>query len=333
MTVNNLCFCNNVSGLFEALGYTYDPNEWRLFIDASKRSLKAVLLHNGNIQPSIPLAHSVHLKESYQNMVILMNAIKYDTHNWKICGDLKVIGLLLGMQSGFTKYCCFLCLWDSRDTKHHYKQQIWPPRHTFTPGKENIAAEPLVDSANILLPPLHIKLGVMKNFVKALDKSGPAFQYLTAKFPSISDAKLKEGIFIGPQIRQVLLDTDFEAKLKPVELRAWTSFKSLCDNFLGNKKVDNYGEIVKRLLTTFQKLGARMSLKIHFLHSHLDFFPSNLGDVSDEMGERFHQDISQMEKNYQGKWNANMMGDFCWMLKKETPAGEHSRSGKRKFLE
>ena len=46
-----------------------------------------------------------------------------------------------------------------------------------------------------------------------------------------------------------------------------------------------------------------MSLKIHFLHSHLDFFPEDCGAVSDEHGERFHQDISSMEKRYQGKWN------------------------------
>jgi len=37
------------------------------------------------------------------------------------------------------------------------------------------------------------------------------------------------------------------------------------------------------------------------LESHLDFFPENLGKVSDEHGERFHQDILAMEKRYQGK--------------------------------
>ncbi|GFN98208.1 Pol polyprotein [Plakobranchus ocellatus] len=50
-----------------------------------------------------------------------------------------------------------------------------------------------------------------------------------------------------------------------------------------------------------------MSLKIHFLHNHLDFFPANLGAVSDEHGERFHQDISKMERNYQGRWDPAMM--------------------------
>jgi len=52
-----------------------------------------------------------------------------------------------------------------------------------------------------------------------------------------------------------------------------------------------------------------MCLKIHFLESHLDFFLENLGEVSDEHGERFHQDIMSMEKRYQGKWTSRMLAD------------------------
>lgn len=69
-----------------------------------------------------------------------------------------------------------------------------------------------------------------------------------------------------------------------------------------------------------------MSLKIHFLHSHLDFFPDNLGDESDEHGERFHQQMKQMEFRYQGKWDQAMMGDYCWFLLRET----HSLHKKQK---
>jgi hypothetical protein len=54
-----------------------------------------------------------------------------------------------------------------------------------------------------------------------------------------------------------------------------------------------------------------MSLKIHFLDSHLDFFPHNLGKVSDEHGERFHQDIAVMESRYQGHEGPNMLADYC----------------------
>ena len=39
-----------------------------------------------------------------------------------------------------------------------------------------------------------------------------------------------------------------------------------------------------------------MSIRMHYLHSHLDRFPENCGDVSDEQGERFHQDIKGMER-------------------------------------
>ena len=53
----------------------------------------------------------------------------------------------------------------------------------------------------------------MKNFVKALHKNGAAFQHLSTVFPGLSAAKLKEGIFVGPQIREVLKDTDFEELL------------------------------------------------------------------------------------------------------------------------
>jgi len=42
-------------------------------------------------------------------------------------------------------------------------------------------------------------------------------------------------------------------------------------------------------------------MKLHYFHSHIDFFPENLGDVSEEQGERFHQDIQEIERRYQGK--------------------------------
>ena len=72
-----------------------------------------------------------------------------------------------------------------------------------------------MDMNKVILPPLHIKLGL--NFGKALHKNGAAFQHLSTVFPGLSAAKLKEGIFVGPQIREVLKDTDFEELLKGTE--------------------------------------------------------------------------------------------------------------------
>jgi hypothetical protein len=325
---NTMCYCTDINGLMTELGCEYKSDEWRLFIDSSKSSLKAVLLFNGNTKPSIPVVHAVEMKETYETMQILLQLIKYDEHRWNICGDLKVIGLLLGMQSGYTKHCCFLCLWDSRDDKSHYERKLWPARNTYVPGKESVKYDPLVESTKVLLPPLHIKLGLMKNFVRGMDKNGNGFQYLKSKFPKISDAKLTAGIFIGPQIREILCDQGFSDALSVKELAAWNSFKLVVSNFLGNHKADNYKQLVDDLLCHYRNMGCRMSLKMHFLHSHLDFFPENLGAVSDEHGERFHQDISVMERRYQGRFEPNMMGDYCWFLQRET-ATSHKR--KRKY--
>ena len=66
-------------------------------------------------------------------------------------GDM-VIGLLMGMQAGFTKYCCFLCLWDSRAVSKHYKQKDWGSRSTFVPGEHSIQENPLVDMNKVLFP-------------------------------------------------------------------------------------------------------------------------------------------------------------------------------------
>ncbi|UYV73797.1 hypothetical protein LAZ67_11000938 [Cordylochernes scorpioides] len=142
----------------------------------------------------------------------------------------------------------------------------------------------------------------MKNFVKAIDLNTSGFAYLKQKCSSISDTKIKVGIFIGPQIRELLQDRNFQNSFNEVEAAAWNSFRNVCKNFLGSVKVENYRDIVNDLLLSYKALGCNMSLKIHFLHSHLDFFPENLGAVSDEPGERFHQDISSMEKRYQ-KWH------------------------------
>ena len=78
--------------------------------------------------------------------------------------------------------------------------------------------------------------------------------------------------------------------------------------------------MIDDMLKAYEQLGARTSLKMHFLFSHLDFFPPNLGKVSDEQGERFHQDISIIERLYRGRFGINMMGDFFWYLQVKAKA-------------
>ena len=105
-----VCYCSNINGLFEALESEHHSNDWRWFIDLSKASLKAIYLNNGNEKPSISLVHATALKETHKTMELILHLINYSAYNWNICGDLKVISLLLGMQMGYTKHQCFLCL-------------------------------------------------------------------------------------------------------------------------------------------------------------------------------------------------------------------------------
>jgi hypothetical protein len=92
-------------------------------------------------------------------------------------------------------------------------------------------------------------------------------------------------------------------------LHNMASIKKCYKELFGNRKAENYHEIVSDFLMAYKAMGCNMSLKVHFLDSHLDFFPENLGTVSNEHGERFHQDIYNMEKRYQGKWSLSMLAD------------------------
>ena len=169
----------------------------------------------------------------------------------------------------------------------------------------------------------------MKNFVKAMDQEGDGFKFLKDFFGAHeSDAKLKAGIFVGPEIRKLILNEEFDLRLNPIEPAAWNALKSVVANFLGNHRHEQYADMVDNMLKAYEQLGARISLKMHFLHSHLDFFPPNLGEVSDEQGERFHQDISVIEGRYQGRFDANMMGDFCWDLQRESKGSSYKRKTK-----
>ena len=127
----NICYCKAIEGLMTELGCEHNPARWRLFIVSSKTSLKAVLLHNGNIKPSIPVSYSILRKETYDTMKILLDILEYSKYDWKICSDMKVLSLLFGLQLGYTKHMCFFCIWNSREDSSHYAVKEWPTRQSL----------------------------------------------------------------------------------------------------------------------------------------------------------------------------------------------------------
>ncbi|XP_058848577.1 uncharacterized protein LOC117424572 [Acipenser ruthenus] len=239
-----------------------------------------------------------------------------------------MVAFLMGLQGGFTKFPCYLCLWDSRDTKAHYHRRDWPQRTEFSVGRNNVNWEPLVDPRKVLMPPLHIKLGLMKQFVRALDKESAAFKYLQDFFPKLSEAKVKAGVFVGPQIKKILECNEFPKKLTSKEKAAWNSFVAVVRGFLGNHKAENYVELVETLVKNYGTMGCRMSLKVHILDAYLHKFKENMGAYSEEQGERFHQDILDFERRYQGQYNENMMGDYIWGLIRESDLQYNCKSRK-----
>ena len=89
--------------------------------------------------------------------------------------------------------------------------------------------------------------------------------------------------------------------MNKLESKTWRLFVTVTKNFLGNERSADYVSLVQNLLDNYRDIGAKMSIKVHFLDSHLDRFPENCGELSDEQGERFHHDIKSLEERYQGR--------------------------------
>ena len=169
-----------------------------------------------NLFSVILIGHSVSFKKDYGDIKRVFELLKYDEHKWIICVDLKMFCFLLGQQKEVFSQDCFLCMWDSQARKNHWVKREWPLREQLTPRVANVVHEPLVDREKFVFPPLRIKFGLIKQFIKPLDYDDDSF-----KFSQLNDGKK----------------------------RARLSFKSIVTGFLGNEKSENYREIVQELFS------------------------------------------------------------------------------------
>ncbi|GBP43437.1 hypothetical protein EVAR_16011_1 [Eumeta japonica] len=106
----------------------------------------------------------------------------------------------------------------------------------------------------------------MKQFVKKLDETSEAFGYLRKFFPKLSEAKVKTGVFVGPQIKQIFADEKFSTLLNRSQKASWNSFKAVVSWFLGYNKAEYYKKLVEDMRKNFKAMGCRVSLKVHTLH-------------------------------------------------------------------
>lgn len=82
-----------------------------------------------------------------------------------------------------------------------------------------------------------------------MNKDGERFDYLIHNFPCMSEAKIKEGIFVGPQMEQRFQDASSKNELNAVK----KIFEKVC------KKIVCEPESLKKL--------QRNCGRIYFLHS------------------------------------------------------------------
>ena len=119
-------------------------------------------------------------------------------------------------------------------------------------GVKNVERKSLVDSKKVLLLPLHIKLGLMKQFLKALSKEGETFKCFCGEFLGLSKAKLKEGIFVVTGIRKLMRDPNFVDKMETKERAAWTFFKIVVPVSLETPKIQTTRPLSQTCSTTLR---------------------------------------------------------------------------------
>lgn len=119
---------------------TYDSfifhlSSWSISVEIiywfKKEKFKRCRINNGNVLPSIPVAHSVIFKELYENLDFLLSKIKYPNFKWQICGDFKIASMLLGQQGCYAKMPWFLCEWDSWAKYQHWIRKEWLTKKQF----------------------------------------------------------------------------------------------------------------------------------------------------------------------------------------------------------
>lgn len=157
------------------------------FIERLIQGLTAVLLSNGNQKPSIPVTYAIGMKETWKHgQNSHCNAMWPVQVRWKIQRGLHQIVFVCGT---------------ARPQQNTMNGQT-SLNMTFSLLVRNVAHMLLI-TLRYCFRQLHIKLGLMKNLVKDMDKSRPVILHLKQTFlPQLSNAKLKEGIFTDPQIQQ-----------------------------------------------------------------------------------------------------------------------------------
>ena len=172
------------------------------------------------------------------------------------------------------------------------------------------------------MPPLHIKLGLIRQFVTALDKDSAAFKYLQVLFPKLSEAKVKAGIFAGPQIKKIIECDEFIKLLSRKQKTAWNSFVAL---FIASW-------VIKRLKTMCScfRLSERITPKwdAEYLSKSKSL---TLILKNSRRTWKLPSRYNGLWRCLQGQYNENMMRDYIWGLIRESDL-QYTRNSRKLLI-
>ena len=215
------CFVyqHNIQGLLQKLGIPmYNWNEWWLFIDSLKRSLKHVL-HDGNQYGAVPIGDLVSLQGEHgdikSNWVVTISQTQLDHLYWPYNGRLPSWSATwLYQESAFCEYGL-----TELEIKHWVARNWLSRPQTWWSQYTTWATWWYKESC--ILASAH-QTGFNKKFVKALKTEGDCFKYLILAFPGLSVEKIKAGVFDGPQIWQLIKDDNFIRTISELEKNTWS---------------------------------------------------------------------------------------------------------------
>lgn len=308
------CFCKDVPTLIKLITGSYDPDDFLLFLDGSVSGLKVALLKTNGVIPPIPLCLWNNCAESYATVQKVFNDLKYSEHQWKICADFKMLQILMGLRSGGNiRHPCIFCEFHAQ-SKERFDKIDWKYRDTFTVGAFSVQNPPLAQSNQIVLPVLHIKLGIFKQYIKYLNNEA-ALQSLISIFPRTTATKLHSGILTGPQVDKIAELPEFVNTLSTDENMCRLAILAVFRKVLVPHSTDvlEKRKLVDKMIALFKKLNINYSPKLHYIDIHLPELLERQFQVSDQHGERLHQTFKSFDSRYAGKSLTNKILDYIWM--------------------
>lgn len=122
------------------------------------------------------------------------------------------------------------------------------------------------------MPSLHIKVGSIQKFVKRLSKDDSEFRFLKQTFSSLVEAKIKESLCVGPDIKKLICYL-----YSALFWKTSTEHFYWRQNFFATANLSaDIREKIKLMLGCYHEMRCKMSSKLHDIYSLLSFFPENM---------------------------------------------------------